>query len=230
MIISILLVAALVGLVGFGAALTVRSKKDFAEQNEVVPGRPSPAPASWAGSHTREAKLHRRLGDAVRGARENPRFAELGLGAQMTAIENEAVAIDERLVAAANLPKGHRDAAIDPLESSVDALEATIVELVTSVTVADSRAQLDAAVSSADIKLQALAEARAEIEMIDREASGTSLGTPAPPATRPATQPPTAEPPIGPPTQSTPGTTSPPTTPSAPTTETPAPPAPPPPA
>ncbi|MEP4649773.1 MAG: hypothetical protein ABJ314_06300, partial [Ilumatobacter sp.] len=98
-----------------------------------------------------------------------------GLAAQMNAIEAEALAIDERLVAAAALPTAHRDAAIDPLEQHVVDLEATIAELVTSISVSDSRAQLETAVSAADIKLQALAEARAEVERLDRLVSGTEV-------------------------------------------------------
>jgi hypothetical protein len=171
--ISVLLVLSVAAVVGFGVALAVRSKRDFVKQNQVVPGRTSPAPTSWAGAHSREAKLHRRLGDAVRGAHTNPRFVELGLAAQMRAIDAEALAIDERLVAASALPPAHRDAAIDTLEASVVQLEATIAEMVTSITVADSKQQLEQAVSAADLRLQALAEARAEVEMIDRQVAGT---------------------------------------------------------
>ena len=173
LLITGLLVLAVAAVVGFGVALAVRSRAEFTEQNQVVPGRRSPAPASWAGAHSREAKLHRRLGDAVKGARENPRFVELGLAAQMNTLEAEAMAIDERLVAAASLPAAHRDAAIDPLDVHVVALEAAVAEMVTSITVADSKEQLEAAVSAADIKLQALAAARAEVEAIDQQVAGT---------------------------------------------------------
>ena len=162
LIIGALLVGAVGAVVAFTVMLALRSKQEFAQQNEVVPGRPSPAPASWAGAHSREAKLHRRLGDAVKGARQNPRFVELGLAPQMAAIEAEAVAIDERLVAAAALPAAHRESAIDPLEEHVAALEGAIAELVTSVSVADSKVQLEAAVSAADIKLRALADSIGE--------------------------------------------------------------------
>ena len=167
-----LLVLAVVGIVGFAVGLTLRSKKDFAEQNEVVPGVPSPAPASWAGAHSREARLHRRLGAAVRGVREQPRVAELGLAEQTRAIEAEALAIDERLVAASGLPEAHRQGAVDAIEAHVVELEQTIADMVTSVTVADTRELLDAAVSDADLRLRALAEARAEVERVDRAASG----------------------------------------------------------
>ncbi len=176
-----LLVLTVGAVVAFGVMLAARSKQEFAEQNQVVPGYKSPAPASWAGAHSREAKLHRRLGDAVKGARANPRFVELGLAPQMTAIEAEALAIDERLVAAAALPAAHREAAIDPLEQHVIDLEAAIAELVTSISVSDSKVQLEAAVSAADIKLQALAEARAEVEQIDKRASGNVTPTDLPP-------------------------------------------------
>jgi len=171
--ITALLVLTVAAVVGFGIALAVRSKHEFGEQNQVVPGRPSPAPASWAGAHSREAKLHRRLGDAVQGAHANPRFVELGLAAQMQVIDAEAMAIDERLVAASALPAAHRDAAIDPLEANVVQLETTIADMVTSISVADSKEQLEQAVSAADLKLQALAAARAEVEMIDRQVAGT---------------------------------------------------------
>jgi len=207
MIITALLVLSVAAVIGFGVALVVRSKREFGEQNQVVPGRKSPAPASWAGAHSREAKLHRRLGDAVRGAHANPRFVELGLAAQMRAIDAEAMAIDERLVAAAALPVSHRNAAIDALEANVVQLETTIADMVTSITVADSKLQLEQAVSAADLKLQALAEARAEVELIDRQVAGTDdvvneitrqSATP-PPQTSP---PPPASPPPPPPPSS----------------------------
>lgn len=171
--ISALLVLTVAAVIGFAIALAVRSKREFDEQNQVVPGRSSPAPASWAGAHSREAKLHRRLGNAVRGAHANPRLVELGLAAQLRSIDAEAMAIDERLVAAAGLPAAHRDATIESLEASVVQLEKAVVEVVNSISVAESKQQLEQAVSAADLKLQALAAARAEVEMIDRQVAGT---------------------------------------------------------
>lgn len=178
--ITALLVLAVAAIIGFGVALAVRSKREFAEQNEIVPGRASPAPASWAGAHSREARLHRRLGDAVKGAHENPRFVELGLAPQMAKIDAQALAIDERLVAASNLPASQKDSAIDAIEAHVVELEQTIADLVTGVSVSDSRAQLEQAVSAADIRLQALAEARAIVEQVDQQAQGTMPTTDAP--------------------------------------------------
>ena len=197
--ITALLVLTVAAVVGFGIALAVRSKHEFGEQNQVVPGRPSPAPASWAGAHSREAKLHRRLGDAVKGAHANPRFVELGLAAQMQAVDAEAMAIDERLVAAAALPAAHRDAAIDPLEANVVQLEGAIADMVNSISVADSKQQLEEAVSAADLKLQALAAARAEVEMIDRQVAGTDDAAREVAQRAQASPPPTSPPPTSPP-------------------------------
>jgi len=177
-LITALLVLSVAAIVGFGVALAVRSKQEFAEQNQVVPGRPSPAPTNWAGAHTREARLHRRLGDAVKGAHENPRFVELGLAPQMAQIDAQALAIDERLVAAAALPESHKDSALDAIEAHVVELEQTIADLVMGVSVSDSRELLEQAVSAADIRLQALAQARAEVEQVDREALGIIDGDP----------------------------------------------------
>ena len=174
MIVSLILLAAVACIIGFGVALSVRGKRDFAKQNEVVPGRKSPAPASWAGAHSPEAKLHRRLGDTVRAANGNPRLVELGLAEQTKQIEVEALAIDERLVAAAGLPAGHRAAAVAEFEPQVEALEDAVAALIKSTTVSDSKQLLEQAVSEADVRLQALAQARAEVEAVDRSASGTT--------------------------------------------------------
>lgn len=174
MIIGLLLVVAVVAVVGFGVALAVRSKQDFAAQNEVVPGVKSPAPASWAGAHTPEAKLHRRLKAAVLAARANPRLVELGLADRTRQIETDAMAIDERLVASAALPERQRADAVAKFDPVVTALEDAVTALVQSVGVDDSKELLEQTVSDADIRLQALAEARAEVERIDRPDQGTA--------------------------------------------------------
>ena len=176
MIITIALAATVAAILGFGVALTVRSKRDFADANEVVPGVPSIAPASWAGAHTPEAKLHRRLRAAVLAARSIPRLDELGLAEQRRAIESEALAIDEQLVAASGLADRHRDLAIPVIDTSVAALEDAVAALTQTTTIGDSKQLLDQVTSDAYIKLQALAAARAEVEAIDRGTPGTATG------------------------------------------------------
>ncbi|NND74303.1 MAG: hypothetical protein HKN44_04795 [Ilumatobacter sp.] len=167
MLITVLLVGALASMVAFGVALTVRSKRDFDDANEVVPGVPSGAPASWAGAHSPEARLHRRLRAAVLGIHDNARLREVGLADHASQIEREALAIDARLVAAASSPARHRVAAVAAVEPSVVAVEDAVAALLAGTTVGDSRELLAQSVADADIRLQALAEARAEVERID---------------------------------------------------------------
>ncbi|MEO1058570.1 MAG: hypothetical protein AAFY28_16805 [Actinomycetota bacterium] len=181
--ITIALVVAVGAIVAFGVALAVRGKREYDTANEIVPGVPSNAPDSWAGSHSPEAKLHRRLRDAVAALRANPNVAEYGLTDSTASLEREALAIDERLIAAAALPERTRDDPVAAFEPLVAGLEDAVTDLVTSVQIADSRELVERAVSDADLRLQALAEARAEVERIDRRQSG-QLDDP-PPASAP---------------------------------------------
>jgi hypothetical protein len=172
MIVDVLLVLLVGGLGAFVVALAVRARRDFAAQNQVVPGVDSPAPASWAGAHSPEAVLHRRLRGAVVALRADDRLTALGLTAQRERIEGEALAIDRRLVAAAALPPPHRRPAVDRCEPLVAALEATVAELVTRIDATSDTTSspelLERTVSDADLRLQALEQARAEVERIDR--------------------------------------------------------------
>ncbi len=172
MVVTGILVAAVVAIVVFGIALTWRARHAFVEANQVVPGVPSAAPSSWAGSHSPEAKMHRRLAEAVRAAQNNPRLEQLGLGPQTREVEQAALAIDERLVAAASLPDRHQADAVAALEPQVRELEDVVTTLVSGTTVNESKALLERVQSEADIKLQALTEARAEVERIDQQPGG----------------------------------------------------------
>jgi uncharacterized membrane protein YccC len=155
---------------GFGAVLALRSKKTYADTNEVVPGITSSAPASWAGAHTPEAKLHRRLGAAVRAAQSNPRFTRFGLSEQINHVTSAALAIDERLIAAAVLPEPHRAAALADVEQQVAGLEGVVASLARSPSVDYSKALLEQSMSEADLTLEVLARARAEVDEIERAA------------------------------------------------------------
>lgn len=162
----LVVILAIAGLaVGAVAGLAVQVRRDRDRRLEVVPGVRSDAPAAWAGSHTAEARLHRRLGDAVRSMQGGPsQFA-----APRAALEQEALRIDARLVAAAGLTGPRRATAIAAVEDLVARYEAVVAELVT--TSVDTSA-LDAVIEESAVKLQALEAARAEVERIDREQSG----------------------------------------------------------
>lgn len=163
-IIAVLLVA----LAGAGVgAIAMRQKRNFATANEIVPGRATSAPAAWAGAHSPEAKLHRRLGEAVAALRANPTLSDGAFMESRASIENAAQMIDERLIAAAALPRGHREAAIAAVEPDVNALESSVASLAQPSLGSAPQQALDDSVRAAQIRLDALADARAEIDRAD---------------------------------------------------------------
>ena len=113
------------------AAVVVRNqKRKFAEANVVVPGTASRAPAAWAGAHTPEARLHRRLRDAVEALRANPAMEDAFMMDARVSLEQQALAVDERLVAVAALPERVRAEAFASVSAAVDAVEAAVAALV----------------------------------------------------------------------------------------------------
>ena len=137
------------------ATVVVRTnKRKFAEANVIVPGTTTKAPAEWAGAHTPEARLHRRLRDAVAAVRANPAMEDAFRMDARVSLEQQALAVDERLIAGAALPEGVRAEPLASVAAAVDALEAAVAALVAGpesassldramVEVADRVAQLE---------------------------------------------------------------------------------------
>jgi len=164
---ALIVIVVLAVLAGGGGltALALRSKSDYDAGNEVVPGVPTKAPASWGGAHTPEALLHRRLRTAVLAARA---AATVGLGDARSTIEQTALAIDDRLIAAAALPHGHRERAVAGLTGAVESLEHAVASMSALRPGNAQHAELDEAVHDVQIRLDALAQARDEVERIER--------------------------------------------------------------
>ncbi|HVL06753.1 MAG TPA: hypothetical protein VM388_12255 [Acidimicrobiales bacterium] len=113
------------------ATVVVRTqKRKFAEANVVVPGTATKAPAEWAGAHTPEARLHRRLRDAVAAVRANPAMEDAFMMDARVSLEQQALAVDERLIAVAALPEGVRAEPLASVRAAVDAVEAAVAQLV----------------------------------------------------------------------------------------------------
>jgi hypothetical protein len=137
------------------ATVVVRTnKRKFAEANVIVPGTATKAPAEWAGAHTPEARLHRRLRDTVAAVRANPAMEDAFRMDARVSLEQQALAVDERLIAVAALPEGVRAEPLASVAAAVDALEAAVAALVAGpesassldramVEVADRVAQLE---------------------------------------------------------------------------------------
>lgn len=169
----IALIAIVIVVVGGATALALRSKSDYDAGNNVVPGVPTKAPASWGGAHTKEALLHRRLRAAVLAAHT---AASAGLGDARSTIEQAALAIDDRLIAASLLPHAHRDTALVALTSAVESLEHGVASMSALPSGGAGQAELDEAVADVRVRLDALAQARAEVDRIERPRPATPEG------------------------------------------------------
>jgi hypothetical protein len=113
------------------ATVVVRTQRQkFAEANVVVPGTTTKAPAEWAGAHTPEARLHRRLRDAVAAVRANPAMEDAFMMDARVSLEQQALAVDERLIAVAALPERVRAEPLASVSAAVDAVEAAVAQLV----------------------------------------------------------------------------------------------------
>jgi hypothetical protein len=138
------------------ATVVVRTqKRKFAEANVVVPGTGTTAPAEWAGAHTPEARLHRRLRDAVAAVRANPAMEDAFRMDARVSLEQRALEVDERLIAVAALPERVRAEPLASVSAAVDAVEAAVAELAAGT---ESRSQLDQAMAEVEQRVSRLQE------------------------------------------------------------------------
>jgi hypothetical protein len=127
------------------ATAVVRAqKRKFADANVIVPGTATKAPAAWAGAHTPEARLHRRLREAVAAVRANPAMEDAFRMDARVSLEQQALAVDERLIAVAALPEAVRAEPLASVSAAVDAVEAAVASLVAGP---DSKSSLDQAMA-----------------------------------------------------------------------------------
>ena len=152
-VVVVLMVAAAV----VAATVVVRSnKKKYARANEVIPGRATRAPAEWAGAHTPEARLHRRLRDAIQALGANPSMEDSWMLDARVSLEEQAVAVDERLIAVAALPERLRAELLAGVSAAVDAVEAAVAALVTSPA---GRTAVDQAMADVEARVAGLEQA-----------------------------------------------------------------------
>lgn len=148
--------------VAVGAYVALRNAQDFSDANEIVPGVPTKAPKAWAGAHSPEARLHRRLRDAVAALQSNASLDDPALMTVRSSIEEQALAVDERLIAAAALPKSHRDQPLRQVERAVQAIEGAVASVVELR--GPSMTAIDQGLEDVRTRIQSVEAARAELE------------------------------------------------------------------
>lgn len=165
---TILIVGLIFVVLGTIAYVALRNAQDFSDANEIIPGVPTSAPKAWAGAHSPEARLHRRLRDAMTALRANRTLDEPALVEVRETLEREALALDDRLVAAAALPKNVRDEPIRQVGDAVEAIEAAVADI---VLLRGPGADVQRGIEQVRTRLALVADARAELE----EGSPSSL-------------------------------------------------------
>lgn len=159
-------VVVVVGLTAGTVLVVIRQRRSFARANEVVPGVSSPAPASWAGSHDPEARLHRRLRDAMAAVRAATGDALDGRALELRVeLEQAVLALDESLVAVAALPAAAQAAPRARATAAVEDVERVAADLV-GTSVAEAVGRLEAGLARLRDDAAALVEARSEVERL----------------------------------------------------------------
>jgi hypothetical protein len=109
----------------FAVALARRSKAQLAAGLQSPPGMPAGAPPEWAGQHTPEAKMHRRLTGLARSLAAIPLGGAVEIERRV-ALEQGIQALDQRLIGLALAPEAARREATAAMEPEVAAAEAAV--------------------------------------------------------------------------------------------------------
>ena len=160
---AIVLVLLVVVAAVVAATVVVRNgKREYARANEVVPGTATRAPAEWAGAHTPEARLHRRLRDVVEALRANPAMEDAWMLEARVSLEQHALAVDDRLIAVAALPERVRTEPLAGVAAAVDAVELALASMISAGPETERRTGLDRAMTDVETRVALLAEGLAE--------------------------------------------------------------------
>lgn len=181
-------VAAVGALVFVATRAASKVQASYERSNEVVPGIPSPAPTSWLGSHDLEAKLHRRLIDAMKALRTNQSFDQDGSLLDLRVeLEHEAVTLDAELVSVAALPVHVRQEPLATLTGAVETIESAVAGLALS-SAAGAGVRLERLLEDLRHRTSTVAQARAALDEID-DATPVTPERERPEEEPPATQP-----------------------------------------
>lgn len=132
MLTAILIVALVlvIAVVGFFVALARKGKRQLAERTG-GPGLAPDAPPEWAGSHSPEAKLHRRLAAAARSLHAQPIGDTMAIEQRVT-VEQQIQQLDQQLVAVAAAPGTGKADQFEEIETMVATVEQAVAQLATT--------------------------------------------------------------------------------------------------
>ncbi|OBF86379.1 hypothetical protein A5791_21430 [Mycobacterium sp. 852002-51163_SCH5372311] len=154
----ILTLAVIAGLaVAVVAVVNANQQRAVARANQLIPGRPTHAPRTWAVSHEPEARLHRRLRDAM-SALHAVNALDTGSTLVLRAdLEQTALSLDDHLVAVAQLAPDHKDELLQSITTTVESIEAAVARYAAAATMPDTTA-LEADLATVQRQLDTVSE------------------------------------------------------------------------
>jgi hypothetical protein len=135
-VIVVIIVLVLLGAVGFAVALAGKGKRRAKEALGLSPALATDVPREWAGAHSPEAKMHRRLAAAAKSLSGQPLGDAVEIEKRVT-VEQQILQLDEQLVAAAAVPGPKKTQLLAEIEPLVAAVESTVAN------VAGGRVEMD---------------------------------------------------------------------------------------
>lgn len=126
LLILVVLVVVMVAVGVFAYALVNKGRRQAAKA--LGAGLAANVPPEWAGAHSPEAKLHRRLVVAARMLSDQP-LGDAAAIERRVAVEQQLRQLDEQLVVAAAVPDPGRRDAVAKLERLVTAAESSVAAL-----------------------------------------------------------------------------------------------------
>lgn len=140
-VVVILVLLAFAGLTIATVMVAGRSQqRALNRDNHVIPGRPTHAPRSWAVAHDPEARLHRRLRDAMRALHAANAIDTGSTIALRADLEQTALDVDDHLVAVAQLTSVHKGDLLQTITKTVESIEAAVASYTAAATTPDTAA------------------------------------------------------------------------------------------
>ncbi len=136
MFIGLAIVVAIViaGLTVATVAIVLHQQHAMDRANQVIPNRLTRAPRSWARSHDPEARLHRRLRDAMTALRAVNSLDTATSMVLRADLEQTALDTDDQLVVASKLPPAHKAELLEMITATVESIEAGVSHYATAAT------------------------------------------------------------------------------------------------
>lgn len=157
-VVVILALILIVGLTVTVVAVVGRNQQRALSRNsQLIPGRATRAPRSWAVSHDPEAKLHRRLRDAMTALHGADSFDTGSTLVLRADLEQTALNLDDHLVAAAQLTPVHKDELLATITTTVEYIEAAVARYAAAATTPDMTA-LEADLATLQRQLDTVSE------------------------------------------------------------------------